>query len=426
MKILHLATRDIGGSFKACYRLHQALQTLHIHSNLLLAYQEHTYPLSQHIHAYKPLNKQWWKRTNFSLRYRWDGFKKRRILRQIEQDYEVFSFPHTVYRLHEHPLVQEADILHLHWVADFIDYPSFFKNIRKPIVWTLHDQSPFLGGLHYELDLQKGNDIYLKQIENQFRQTKKEAVQDYAQFHMIATSAKMLEDCQKSGIFSPKTQYNLIPCGLDTDTFKDCPPLEARQILGLPTEKPLILFVAESIENKRKGFEHFISLMQNLQNQDVNFCIVGKGNTLNIPNVKGKVFQYAFVEDEAQLALLYASADLLIVPSLQEAFGYTVIEAFACGTPVVAFDCVGAMDKMRQEASLFLARTDDTADLIQKVQYLLENKEILTAWRSKVRTIALQHYAQIQNAKNYVEIYHKALGINEVLPDLIPQHAPVR
>ncbi len=418
MKILHIATRDIGGSFKACYRLHQALQTLDTHSDLLLAYQAHDYPLAQHIHAYKPSTMEWWKRTNFSLRYRWDGVKKRRVLRQIAQDYEVFSFPQTVYRLHEHPLVQAADILHLHWIADFIDYPTFFKNIQKPIVWTLHDQSPFLGGLHYDLDLKKGKDDYLQQVEQKFRFAKKEALQEFPHFHMVATSERMLEECQKSAVFSPKTQYSLIPCGLDTEKFKDRPSEEARKLLGLPTQTPMILFVAESVENKRKGFEHFARLMQNFKHQDVNFCIVGKGNAIDIPQVQGQVFQYSFVEDEAQLALLYASADLLIVPSLQEAFGYTVIEAFACGTPVVAFDCVGAMDKMRQESALFLARTGDTTELTEKVKYLLDNKDILHTWRAKVRAIAVQHYAQIHNAKSYLQIYEKALGIQGLKTNL--------
>lgn len=429
MKILHLTTRDTGGSFKACYRLHRALQTLHTASDLLLAYQEHSYTPAQHIHTYQPTDIQWWKRTNFSLRYRWQNYRKHRILRQINQKYEVFSFPQTVYRLHEHPLVQQADILHLHWIADFIDYPSFFKHINKPIVWTLHDQNPFLGGLHYDLDLQRGQDEYLQRLEKQMRSLKRNALSNYDHFHIVATSARMLEDCQKAGIFSPKTQYHLIPCGLDTTKFKDRAQQEARELLGLPTQKPIVLFVAESVENQRKGFVHFNKLMQEFDKQDIHFCIVGKGSDAYTANAPHNITSYSFVEDEEQLALIYASADLLVVPSLQEAFGYTVIEAFACGTPVVAFDCVGAMDKMRQNADLFLARTGNTAELVQKVRYLLENPTILQAWREKVRTLATQEYDQMHNAQCYKRVYNKALGlpIPEIEPKTNPHnnHAPV-
>lgn len=422
MKILHLATRDTGGSFKACHRLHQALQALNIHSDLLLAYQEYSYPLAQHIHSYQPATKHWWQRPSFSLRYRWSNFKKRRMLRQIAQPYEVFSFPNTIYRLHEHPLVQQADVIHLHWVADFIDYPSFFKHINKPIVWTLHDQNPILGGLHYDLDIQNGRDEYLQNLEKKFQVLKREALGKNEHFHIVATSAKMLEDSQKSGIFSQKTQYSLIPCGLNIDTFKNTPKAEARKKLNIPIDTPLVLFVAESIENKRKGFQHFAQLMQKMNDQPVNYAVVGKGDSIEFPKVRGTLFQYPFVEDETQLANIYAAADLLVVPSLQEAFGYTVIEAFACGTPVVAFDCVGAMDKMRHESALFLAKTGNNNDLVQKIQYLLNNPDILTSWREKVRDIAVQYYTQQQNAKNYLQIYQKALGISEQKNNLQPSN----
>jgi glycosyltransferase involved in cell wall biosynthesis len=416
VKILHLATRDTGGSFKATYRLHKALQTLHINSDLLLAYKEHSYPLSEHIHAYKPHEIHWWKRTNFSLRYRFDNYRKRQILQQFTQKYEVFSFPQTVYRLHEHPLVQEADILHLHWVADFIDYPSFFQHIQKPIIWTLHDQNPFLGGLHYELDLQNTYDEFLQKTESELRKIKQQSLEHFTNFHIVATSQRMLENCQNAQVFSPKTQYHLIPCGLDTETFTEINRKDARKSLGLPHDLPIILFVAESVENKRKGFNYFAKLMQNMDNKHVNFCIVGKGSEVHIPATRNKVFRFAFVEDEAQLARIYAAADLLVVPSLQEAFGYTVIEAFACGTPVVAFDCVGAMDNMRDHADLFLARTGDSTELTKKVTYLLENKAILQTWRSKVRAISIEQYNQMHNAQMYAKVYQKALGIIEPQP----------
>ena len=44
-----------------------------------------------------------------------------------------------------------ADIVHLHWLAFFADYSSFFQSIpdHVPIVWTLHDMNPFTGGCHY-------------------------------------------------------------------------------------------------------------------------------------------------------------------------------------------------------------------------------------------------------------------------------------
>jgi hypothetical protein len=91
-----------------------------------------------------------WQKIQHSLAYRWDSFQKKQMLKGKPSNYEVFSFPQTVYNITKHPLVQEADIIHLHWVANFLDYRSFFKQIQKPIVWTLHDLNPISEkGFHY-------------------------------------------------------------------------------------------------------------------------------------------------------------------------------------------------------------------------------------------------------------------------------------
>ncbi|TAE46946.1 MAG: hypothetical protein EAY69_07690, partial [Cytophagales bacterium] len=62
-----------------------------------------------------------------------------------------FTFTESAYNILSHHLVKEADIIHLHWVAHFLDYASFFKKINKPVVWTLHDKNPLNGGFHYDI-----------------------------------------------------------------------------------------------------------------------------------------------------------------------------------------------------------------------------------------------------------------------------------
>ena len=50
------------------------------------------------------------------------------------------------------------------------------------------------------------------------------------------------------------------------------------------------------------------------------------------------------IDDENKLALLYSSADVMIVPSTEEVFGQTASESLACGTPVICFDTTGLKD----------------------------------------------------------------------------------
>ena len=62
---------------------------------------------------------------------------------------ELFSYPFSDYDITENEWYKDADVINLHWVADFLDYKSFFEKNIKPVIWTLHDMNPFTGGEHY-------------------------------------------------------------------------------------------------------------------------------------------------------------------------------------------------------------------------------------------------------------------------------------
>ena len=69
-----------------------------------------------------------------------------------------------------------------------------------------------------------------------------------------------------------------------------------------------------------------------------------------------------FSSDEA-LSLLYSAVDGILVPSIQEDFGKTAIEAMACGTPVVSFDISGLKDVVDHMENGYRARCFDPEDL---------------------------------------------------------------
>jgi glycosyltransferase involved in cell wall biosynthesis len=70
--------------------------------------------------------------------------------------------------------------------------------------------------------------------------------------------------------------------------------------------------------------------------------------------------------NHTQLALLYANADLFLFPSLTETFGNVTLEALACGTPVLAFDCAAASELVEDGLNGWLVRSESPEDYIQK------------------------------------------------------------
>ena len=77
--------------------------------------------------------------------------------------------------------------------------------------------------------------------------------------------------------------------------------------------------------------------------------------------------------NHAQLALLYASADLFLFPSLTETFGNVTLEALACGTPVLAFDCAAASELVEDNRHGWLVQGERSEDYIQKALAITAN-----------------------------------------------------
>ena len=85
----------------------------------------------------------------------------------MKQLHIALSLPTSIFDVSKSNLVKEADIIHLHWVGDFVDLPSLSKKVNKPIVWTLHDENLFCGIRHYEEpDVTLGPDCNHTLVEN--------------------------------------------------------------------------------------------------------------------------------------------------------------------------------------------------------------------------------------------------------------------
>jgi len=81
-----------------------------------------------------------------------------------------------------------------------------------------------------------------------------------------------------------------------------------------------------------------------------------------------------YLQDEYSTALVYNAADVFIAPSLAEAFGYVVMEALSCGTPVVGFNVGGIPDMISHKENGYLAKYKDAEDITEGIKFCLQNK----------------------------------------------------
>ena len=111
------------------------------------------------------------------------------------------------------------------------------------------------------------------------------------------------------------------------------------------------------------------------------------------------------MSDDHLLALFYSAADLLAFPSLQEGFGQTIVEALACGLPVVGFDTGGMRDAIRPGITGFIARAKTADALADALHVALEDVDRLRGMARACRETAEQRFSVDVVARRYQELY---------------------
>ena len=114
------------------------------------------------------------------------------------------------------------------------------------------------------------------------------------------------------------------------------------------------------------------------------------------------------MHDEVSLPLIYNSADIMIVPSLQENLANSIIESLSCGIPVVAFDVGGNSDMIEHKSNGYLAKAISPKDMVNGIEWVLRNyvsKDLSNNARNK----ALKEFDQQLITKKYIDLYKSTL-----------------
>ncbi|MEZ4874051.1 MAG: glycosyltransferase [Flavobacteriaceae bacterium] len=402
MKILHITSSSKGGAGIAAMRLHQALQR----QGMASAYLSTDVTLDFHGETVEDDFFKYQRPSLFQkLLKKLQGLvapspsqKMLREFNKIEKElsYEVVSFPFAPHALENHPLVQEADILHLHWIGKLIDYPTFFKAIKKPIVWTLHDMNPFKGIFHYQID--EDHNSLATWINQQVFQLKKKAMATVSKGAIVTPSQWLLEKEKASGVFQHFLIHQCIfnSLGLSPQNLSKS---EARKSLGISLDEQVILFSAATLDNPRKGLDLLQEALDNLT-IPVTLLALGKG-TLNTSNTLVKVIPLGFRASEKDIFECYAAADVFVLPSREDNLPNTMLESLAQGTPVISFGN-GGMKEVILDGTY--------GKLVQPIsaEALRLAMEQFFAEEENMDSEAIRNYAETQfNPKKQADAYAK-------------------
>ncbi|MDP4114572.1 MAG: glycosyltransferase [Bacteroidota bacterium] len=316
--------------------------------------------------------------------------------------------------------IQEADIINFHWVSGMLDFPNLPAALKgKKIIWTLHDMNPFTGGCHYTGDCKKfeevcnsciqlGSEEYNDLSHKNFL-TKNNA---FSQIQIsIVTPSKWLGiQAAKSNLFK-NFKVTTIPYGLPLQTFKNHSKLGLRKEFNIPSTHKIILFGADYVTNKRKGFGLLIEALDELYQNGIKDILLGVFGVLGentIDESKFPVIKFGPISSEDTLSQIYSMADVFVVPSLEDNLPNTVLESLACGTPVVGFNIGGIPDMVKHKETGYLAEKGDVKDLANGIKWVLNSKKYNKISKA-CRKVAEEKYDLSIQANSYIDLYKSLL-----------------
>lgn len=179
--------------------------------------------------------------------------------------------------------------------------------------------------------------------------------------------------------------------GVDSDLFRpDRRDMAWRRSRGIADDEVAILFLGRLVAEK--GIGTYVSVIRQLEGRGVRVrpLVVGAGPAGGLfDTIPGAVLTGHL--SGGDLARAVASADILLYPSATEAFGNVILEAMACGLPVVSADAQSARNLLRDGESGFLRPRDDIAGFVVAIEALNRSPALRTAIGAAARRAAEGH-----------------------------------
>jgi glycosyltransferase involved in cell wall biosynthesis len=201
-----------------------------------------------------------------------------------------------------------------------------------------------------------------------FMQALKKKMYSKANKIVFVTPSRWLKEIAETSSVLKNYRIEHIPNGVDTSTFYLQNKQNLRKKYKIHLDTKCILFIANDVNEKRKGFRYLINALEQLDHKE-EYTLLSIGRKQLDTKIKSnfKVMEFSHVEKDSELAELYNAADLFVIPSIEENFPCVVNEAMACGVPVVGFDTGGIPEQIEDGVRGFCAKKEDDIDLSNKI-----------------------------------------------------------
>jgi glycosyltransferase involved in cell wall biosynthesis len=381
MNLLHFSNADIrGGAAQATYQLHTLLRNAGHKSVMAVRRKDSADSDVVRVGALSLMDCTWAERLE-------------RGRARLAGGYRVKPLPFHYFNLNLAPApdlrsaldaMPRPDVIFLHWITGLLtaaDIRRIWERLRCPLVWVVLDMEPMTGGCHYPEDCTRfhSNCGQCPQLTHsgphdwtwRIWHEKHRQIADLP-ITFVAATQWIANRLSESGLFG-KHRVTRIPLPMNALMH----PMEkniARNILGLPIDKRIILVGGHDLKDPRKGMDRFLAAARILAEQgklngdlpfrkdNLLFLLLGENGMELAANLPFPTRDMGYIHSQIELTLAYQAADVFASPSMEDAGPMMVSQAMLCSTPVVAFDTGIAPELIVSGKTGYLARLGDAED----------------------------------------------------------------
>jgi glycosyltransferase involved in cell wall biosynthesis len=393
MKVLHCCTYDVGGAANAALGLHRGLQTIGVESRYLCSLNQSG---SLDVEEVNGLTGRLGRKNAGRLQY-WLGKLQAPFDSNVLPDCTIGGYARSsVERI-------KPDLINAHWLDHGFLTQKSLRQLNRPVVWTMHDMSPATGGFGYVI-CSGGEGAADSLIYQDSRHERSAKLARWKRDQLAEVNLTVV---------SPSHWLANIPYGVDSNLFRPVDPNEQRQRHGFDKDDIILFFGADTLESPRKGGHILVDALRGISltsGLKVKVAYFGSDSML-LPSVGEIEFvNVGRFHSSSEMAEAYSMADIYVCPSLEDNLPNTVLEAMACGLPVIGSNAGGIPDMIVHGQTGWIYPAADSHAFRIAIIEALSDVSRARAMGVAGRERAISDFSLQKQAHSYHELYREILS----------------
>ena len=315
--------------------------------------------------------------------------------------------------------LEGVDLVHLHTVGDWFNVPRWLRALPAHIgvVVSLHDLWHVSGGCFVYRGCERFADTcspcpILKPPVHRLLARRELAWKwrTYRDRHarLVANSRWLADTVAQSVTARACGGVQVVSPAIDTTVFKPRDKRRCREEMGLPSDKFILVTGCASLTDVYKNTPWLLERLAQLPDLKETLVVAFGDGRVPVPDGLNVRFTGA-IRDRRALAGILAAADVCVSASQMETYGLTLVEAMACGTPVVAFRVGGIPEAAPDGQAAILCAWQDGDALLAAITQLKKSPEVRRRLGEAASELALTRNAPGAFANSYARIYQECL-----------------